>query len=386
MTAQWTFYVCEVTTGRLVAELPLVNVSAQRHLKRGTFSADLPLGLAGDPDATEFDRFHAQQAQLRELLQTTTPAKYSIVVDRDGTPLGEWIIWQRTRGNPTKLQGVEFGSLLGFQPMPGVTFSGVDQFTIAQYMAQVGFGPANVAGSSAVSIPTSLSGVLRDRTYEAGDSTMVLQRLDELSDVDDGFDWTVEVQWVSIGGVRYISRTLQLSYPRAGMNRSIILDQPGPGGSGGAILGFDLQEDGTNLANRAMAFGSGDGLKKVIGVATNSALITAGYPAMTAVATYSSVSVPATLNGHARSLLSLSQSPELPPTVTIRGDVEPEIGSYTLGDIVRVQVDPRPEYPDGYNEDVRIQGWTFTPGVGPEIVPLEITSILDMPGSDVAPS
>lgn len=386
---QWTYYVCEVTTGRLVGELPLVNVSAQRHMKLGSFSADLPLEFPPPPDGqlmTEHERFQFWRPVLRERLAITAEGKYSIVVDRDGVPLGEWIIWKRDRSNPTKLQGTEFGSLLERQPMPAQVFKRADQFAIAQFMVRAGFGTPRVLGSTAITIPAAASPILRDRTYDPGDSTSILQRLDELSDVDDGFDWVIDSTWSSVGGARYITRTLRLAYPRLGIDQPITLDRPGPGGSGGSILDFELAADATDLASRVVVYGAGEGSAKVTGVATNPTLINQGYPAMTATASYSSVSVQATINGHARALLAVAQSSEQPPTVTIRGDVEPVIGTYGLGDRVMVAVEPCPELPDGYFNKVRILGWTFTPGPGPEVVPLEVAQMSDEPGSDVAPS
>src|SRR5690606_9835308 len=61
---------------------------------------------------------------------------------------------------------------------------------------------------------TSPTGIDRDRTYEAGDS--IGQRIQELSEVIDGFDW--DISPVSASGLQ-----LDVWHPMRGSDRGVVL-------------------------------------------------------------------------------------------------------------------------------------------------------------------
>lgn len=78
------------------------------------------------------------------------------------------------------------------------------------------------------------TGIDRDRTYEAGDS--VGQRIQELSEVEDGFDW--DITPVSASGLR-----LDLWYPARGASRGVILIL------GGLVAAVQREVDTSTYAN-----------------------------------------------------------------------------------------------------------------------------------------
>lgn len=362
----YTYYAVEFTTGRVVTELPLAAFSGGRHLVGGPLQASLILA-----DLTDTAR--------RELLEVTTPLKYSVAADRNGVCVGEWLIWKRSRAygeDVVQLVGQEPVSYLDSRQVGAANYVNVDQLTIARNMATQAFAgaPSGGAGSVAVTIPAVLSGVLRTRRYEAGEATTG-QRLSELSEVIGGFDYLIDPEWVAVGGIRYVRRTMRLQYPMAGIDQPSRFDLSGPDGQGGSALGLAVAEDGGKLASAATAVGSGEGSDKVQHTATTDALTDAGFPYSEISRSWTSVSETGTIIGHAQELLAVSQILELPPTVTVLADSEPAVGEYSLGDRIWVVADPSPTFPDGYTERVRILGWTLAPPPsGPETVALEVTT------------
>lgn len=113
-----------------------------------------------------------------------------------------------------------------------LTWTATDQAAIARgLLAQTQTRPG---GNLGISPGTNLTGVTRDRTYEAGDS--IGERIQELSEVLDGFEWDVEP--ASASGL-----TLQIFHPQRGLNRGVILEY------GGLVSTVDRGVDPAGYAN-----------------------------------------------------------------------------------------------------------------------------------------
>ena len=100
--SQYRYLLANLVTGLVYSELELTNVSAERGLLPGGFSADLPLA-------------HLPLTLRKRYIDETQPGKFTVLVLRDGECLGEWIVWKRVRTNtvaPVQLSGQEFVSYL----------------------------------------------------------------------------------------------------------------------------------------------------------------------------------------------------------------------------------------------------------------------------------
>ena len=372
--ATYTYFLAELTTGRVVGEVALAGFSGERNLAGdGAISANLHLGALTGP---------ARQ----DAIDLTAPGRFSIVADRDGMPVGEWVIWKRTRANdssPVGLFGKEFASYLDRRQVETRSYAQVDQISIAESLV---FGALQSQSAGVVTADVgggALSGVPRDRVYLLGEAS-VGQRLAELGQVLGGFDYQFTYTWQTLGGVRYIARRFQTSYPRAGFDRPMLFEQASPGQRGGNMLAFSLDEDATGLADQVFTIGASDANEvRLLGVAQSVALTSQGYPFMQRARSWTDVSVAATINAKARDLLAGSASAVLPPTMVVLADGDPGLGEYQLGDRVRLQVGPSINFPVGYATRVRILGWTVSPPAqGPELVTLTITDADDVPGDE----
>jgi hypothetical protein len=376
MTGDWQFFAAEITTGNIIYDLPLTEFSGEVSLLgNGAMSANLPLAHL---DSLE---------RAQQLLDFTRPGRCSVLAARDGVVRGEWVIWGRQRSNDfssIQLSGNELLSVADHRQMPALTYTGKEQLDIARDLVMAAFGGSNwpPVGAGAVQLdiaPYVASGQPRDRTWVQLDGT-VGQRLRELAEVDKGFDIIVTPAWRSVG-TQGVTRSLRFAYPYAGTDLGVIFDMVGvgftPGYSpfptGGNILSFAMQEDGTSLASRTYAIGE----DAASGTYQDIALVTDGWPFYEAVASYSTVSEQGTLNDYAKALWTDSQRLELPIEGTVLADSEPGLDDFSLGDTATIHLDPSVNFPQGYDGKVRITGWTLKPPeAGPETIVLTTSRLL----------
>lgn len=127
-----------------------------------------------------------------------------------------------------------------------LTWTGVDQGEIAWGLIQQTqdrtAGDLGIAKGWTGTTPT---GVLRDRTYTAGDS--IGQRIQEISDVIGGFDWSIIP--TSPSGLQ-----LAVWFPQRGSDRGVVIEQ------GGLMAAATVNVDPTEYANALRYTGAaGDG-------------------------------------------------------------------------------------------------------------------------------
>jgi hypothetical protein len=351
----YSWYACHFTTGEVLDVVPLQDWSAQRHLKGGQLSGTLDLSF--------LDTLQLRQ----EMLINTQPLRCSLALDLDGRLMGEWLIWKRgnlgTGSGGIRIMGQEVQSYFTMRQIPGNTFKQREQLQIARWMVQQAIGGQGGLGKVAMRVPDQpASGQRRDRTYVAYEAT-IAQRLQELSEVLNGFDYYTEQEWDWSTGRRYVDRSLILAYPQAGVDNGLVLDEKG------SILGFSYEEDGTLLGSEALALCGGAGDEEesdgqVVGRDLSDNLLRLGYPASQIARSWTSVTDSSTAVAHASALLKESQSDLLPPTILLQRDGVVKLGDYGLGDTMRAVVSPKPNLPLGYDGTVRVLGWTLTPPNG----------------------
>lgn len=373
MTAQYRYMLSNLATGEIFSELELSNVSAERGLIPGGFSADLPLA-------------HLPRELRQRYLDDTQPGKFAVVIIRDGECLGEWIVWKRIRAddaNPVQLSGMEFLSYLDHRLVTRWDFNQVEQFTIAKTIFDHGVGgtaPAGYGKVAATVAPFTNSGVKRDRHYEPAEAWHG-QRLRELSDVIDGFDYFVSTGFDESTTPAKVVRELQLRYPRAGIDRNITMESGGLGGQGSVILQSAIADDGTLVAGEAWALGgtykdaNQNEIQTIAASSNFDRMLVDGYPYLQVSGSWTSVTQQATIQKHADALLASYQNGQVPATLVVRLDpgLYASPNTIALGDRFNLKIDPSINFPNGYTMKVRLVGYTIHPPVaGPETMSLQV--------------
>ena len=106
----------------------------------------------------------------------------------------------------------------------------------------------------------------------------------------------------------------------------------------GNVQSYNWPEDATNQATTTYATGAGLVPGQLLSVAVNTAAITAGYPLLESKQSYTDVIIQSTLDAHAASDLAAYSGPVIIPTLDVRGDLDPAIGSYAIGDEIRLRI------------------------------------------------
>lgn len=169
-----------------VAELELSNVKFDRRIiVPSAFSATLTV--------TNND--------IATLAKRIVPAKTVVHVYRDADIWGTYIIWNmRIKSAPRgpvviEYQGASLESWFDRRIIDiDLNYTSTDQYSIARALvanAQVGWVPYPGAADLNITAGTNLSGVLRDRHYKLTEAATVGQRLQELANVDNGFEYFI---------------------------------------------------------------------------------------------------------------------------------------------------------------------------------------------------
>lgn len=359
-TPQWSFFAASLRTGRIIGELPLVNFSGQCRLDGGRLSASMPL--------------MGRTIEVRRaLLSATSPGIMTVVADRGGRVMGEWLIWTRDRGNgkqPVDLTGVEVRSFFKHIVIDGfTTLTNIDETALAQGLLQHALDrPPGIACDIETPLPSGRS--IATAEYDDG-SAYVGDIVDELAIAVDGFDWYVDTEWDNASPVKAVKRTARAQYPRRGRMLNASIDVPlAKGGSG---VTFNLTEDAERLATTAYVTGNTVDGAYLLSRGLNADLLES-YPALERIDSRSDYDDQDILDAVAAAEAAASRTPDAPTTVSVLADGDLQLGSYIAGDSVTARVEACANFPDGYAKQVRILGFTMTPPADgkTETVQLEI--------------
>lgn len=349
---------CSLRTGRVVADLPLVNISAQRRLDPGQFSAGLKLPAA----APAGQQRALDLAKCRTLINATTPAVMTVLILRNGMILGEWLLWSRDRSQrPISLSGLEIRSWFDHAAVDGfTTMTNVDEMVLAKALVDNALAKP-FAPPMTVETPPVSGNVIATAEYPTG-SDYVGNILNELGGALDGFDWWVDTEWDNTALLPTVKRTVRFNHPRRGRLLQERIDVPAraPGQSG---VSFGLTEDAAKVATTVYMSGTGEDDAQLVARGQNNDLYVS-YPSLDLIDSRASYDIQELLDAQAAAVAAVSRSPELPATLRLRADGSMPLGTYQPGDSLPVVVEPWENFPDGFNETVRIVGYTITPPAG----------------------
>lgn len=366
MGTTYTYLIADLRSGTILDELPLTGVSFDKKLNdAGTLRGQLRVD---DPEM-----------RLREPRVLTEPGRTAIYVDRDGDLLWGGVIWtsRYSSAKGTLELGASdflsyFDHRLVLDPADltkAVTFTDADQLDVADRL--IGLAQSHVDGDLGVVLTgAGTSGVRRTISYAPAEAKSVAEVLRDLAGADNGFDFTFDVRYDGSGA---IERFLRLGYPRLGQ----------PGGPhvweyGANLLDFGWPSDAASMATRMLGTSSGQAGAPVI--RADSTAHAAGWPLLEAAAPQLDTADAAMLAAHVAGELAVRRRPVVLPELTVRADLDPVVGSYSVGDDARVLIDDPFFAGDLLDVTVRLLGFSVTPGddAGQEEVVLTVAPI---PGS-----
>jgi hypothetical protein len=323
VSGEWTFLTADIRTNSIIAELPVANSQVSQVLNGvGSLTGDIPLSV---PLINNVD-----------IDAATLPRRTAIYAIREDLILFGGIIWTRSFQPSTNVLRIGAGDFWSYYAHRRIkstlTYTATDQLAIAQ--AIMNYTKVAVGGDIGVLIGTDTSGKNRDATYNSYETKVVQDAVTQLSALEGGFDFSIDLVYdVNVaGGIR---KNFRLWYPRKGssfLTTGLMWELPG------AILDYTYPEDGSSCANDVVSLGSGNGPQMLISESADPNQVTQGYPLLEDVTSYKDVVVQATLDDHAKADVRARSGLIVLPTFDVRADVDPIIGSYSVGDEARFRI------------------------------------------------
>lgn len=272
-----------------------------------------------------------QSSDVRSRLLDLRDAPTEVWLYRDGTLIFQSAIFtyqiQGTGGPGHTLSATCPGVLayLGYMHVVSdLTYTGVDQFTIAAGL--IDQWQDLTYGNFGIDLSTvGTSGVTRDREYKAVERHNVLQRVQELGRVINGFDVDLD----------HATRKLVLSYPSQGsdLSGSVFLDARNI-----SDAGVSVSVAPGDIASEAYGIGTGPEQEPITSTQANTAL-RAAFGRTGVTETFDGVSVQATLDGHTEALLDARAEQVFTPAAGLIPMEDADVGSFDVGDTVTYRYD-----------------------------------------------
>lgn len=347
-TVDWL--ACDLVTGDVLAYLPTVGGAISRAL--GAYTQDsltVPIPAAG-PGATR-----------TFLVEATQTARSMLVCVVNNVPVWGGIIIKPTGGTiaTTTYSTVSLEGYLARRYVGDHKWTQRDQTSV---IAAGLIADAQTEGIGLV-LDCPPSGVLRDREYLDQDDGTVYDRLVELMSVENGPEWTIDLEWAD-ERQQSIAKVFRC-YPRIG--RAVPGATISTTGAARASYTFSESYAAGEGANHIVATSSGEGTDRPQSrPARADVLLEGGMPRYELRFTpSSSIKDSSTLQSHARSRLSQIANGTTRLDIDARWDAEPVrlALDIALGD--QVAFDLRGHmHPLGLTGDARLIGWKLDPSGG----------------------
>lgn len=338
----FSFLAADLTTGRLRSELPL---SIDSDLSR--FMMDVGTGTVSLPVR--------DKACPRDWEDMTLPWRnlYVVIDDASGRIIWSGVPTNRSR-NPAEetvsMPVVTLEAYMARRYVPTLSFMGYDQTSvIANRLARV----CNDDNGIDLVLETDPSGVIRERKYYADEEGRVLARLQELSQVIDGFEWNIDVRWADAAQTRF-EKVFTTGYHTIGTQTATPEAVFGMPGSITDAQYDELWSD-DDAATHVVATGDGEGESKTTSdPVVDTVRESVGWPRLELRRSFSSVTSHTTINTHAASVAAEVFGGQQIISITTRTDTKPSLGDWNLGDSVGVKIDTDSLQLD---EVWRVVGW-----------------------------
>lgn len=350
----------DLLTGARIAELPLIGLSYSKTLS-GAGEASGVLYLP-PPNSV------ANRVLAADWNNAVDECRRQLVIERDGVVVWSGIVWASPYNDSDQSRSVKCAEDWSYFRRRflsyNLTYTSQNQMDIVEsLMALVqSWSPSNLGVSVVKNLASGYADVIRSRTYARNELKSVANAIEDLSKVSNGFEFGLDASWSSTGTLQ---KVLNLHYPRRGRTA---LQTGHVFELGRNIISFTWPSDGTRTSNISWAVGAGEGSSQLIGVAVDSTKFQSlssggpGYPALENSVSYSDVSKQSTINLYAQAALQYTSTPVTLPELTVRSDIDPELGSYICGDACRVIIRPNtsPRFPDGLDAFYRIIGYSVS--------------------------
>lgn len=342
--AEYRYFFADLLTNEINVELPLYGVSLGRVLNKSgnaTFSFKLGTGTYDDVD----------------VIEGTAPGRTCLYVERNGALVWGGVVWSRTWQEQSlsfQYTGQTFESFPFKQPIL-TTFerTNTDQRNILRDL--ISTMQTDPYANIGIVIPSAFAdNITRSVTFNDFEAWTFGKAIDYMINYADGFDYTIEVRYGASGNPeKALITNDELGLPLE--TTGLVFDYPGN------IKNYWYPENASRGATSVQGIGAGQGVTmKKTPLIKNQVLLNNGYPNLTEHYTNKDISDIDTLTNQATAYLIQKSVPITVATWELNPEMEPEFGSYGLGDYARMEIESR-RFPGGKTLLTRIVGWDLTP-------------------------
>jgi hypothetical protein len=371
VAATYRYLAFDLRTTTFLGELPLYGVKYGQRLSRtGDWSARLRLGQSGQAV------LGTTRTLDSDYLAATIPTRTLVIVERNGVPITGGPIWTRRYNGDNReleLAGTDLWGYFAHRRIrQTLTYAAADQTSVI-VPGIISYAQGRTGGNVNLTVAGTASGVVRDRTYNYFELKPVAEAVEQMAADIAGFEFAVDWAYTGIAPNMTPTPTLTLSYPQRGRG----IDSTGHVFEQGRnLVTYIWPEDGTATTNAYTAIGAGEGASMLRSDAERTDLLDQGFPLLDAGGAYKDVAVQTTLDRLATGWVANFGDLVTVPEVTVRGDMDPVIGAWIVGDYAKFRIGtdvrfPDPRFPGGVEFYRRIVGYDCTPGdTGDELVTL----------------
>jgi hypothetical protein len=313
---------------QVIEEINLFGVNIQRMLSGpGSFTGSFGFDQTGKNNA--------------DLVAATIPGRTWVVVERDDVPIWWGVVWSRTYQSQAKecqlfawgfeaypqKRKIDFSFLRTGQPNTQIF---ADLWTAMQ---AVPYSNINV------NIPTNALGPSHDLAILPSDQLTFDQPMSQLADADDGFDWTIDLTKNSDGTY---TKTLRIGYPTLGTDltdvNSVILPTALVFEYPGNILNYYASEGMTDAGTNVFVMGAGEGSAMPQATTVQTDMLNQGWPRWDVDISLKDITDQAKITQIAVQEKTNRKPPMLSFTITAKGDQDPILGSFNVGDACLISI------------------------------------------------
>lgn len=270
-----------------------------------------------------------------DLVAATTPGKAWLVVERDDVPVWWGIVWSRTYQSQAKECQI---FAWGFEAYPQrakmLSDFARSNEPNAQIFTELWQDMQNVTGRNlGIQIPSVTYGATASISVLSTDQKYYNDAMDSLANGAAGFDWTIDLHKNVDGSY---TKSLRIGYPNMGVASSDsgiwVFEYPG------CILNYYQTESMADAGTNVFTLGAGEGSDMLAVATSQPAMLNSGWPRWDVDVSYKDVSDPGLLTSLALTQQIVRKPPMPTYKVTVKGDQDPVIGSYNVGDACQLVI------------------------------------------------
>lgn len=307
----------------VVEEIRCYGVYMSRQLgDQGYFTASFNFDQTGKSNA--------------DLVAATTPGFCYVVAERNNVPIWWGIVWSRTYQSQSKSCQI---SALGFEVFPQkqrIETNYTDTGTSVELFSRLwtNMQTSALGRNININVPTVVAGPVKTITSLVTEQRKFGDLMADLSDAADGFDWTIDCQRQNDGTYQ---KALRVAYPTIGIQPDnpdlITFEYPG------SILNYYMTESMSDAGTNVRVMGGGEGSSMAIADLEQTSMLTLeGWPRWDTELSYKDVTDNALINQLALQAAINNKPPMMTAKITVKGDQDPILGSYNIGDACQLVI------------------------------------------------